>query len=72
MMGRKKTAPIQMREAFTQTSDNEDDGNYELSAMEKDIMLATGVTPKKLKLRELAPLEKIIEKPGARSNSLYI
>ncbi len=59
-----------MREAFTQTSDNEEDG-YELSAMERDIMMATGVTPRKLKIRELAPLERVIEKSGSKSISLH-
>lgn len=39
-----------MSDAFTQTSDNESD-NYELSAMEKDILQATGQTPSKLKLK---------------------
>jgi len=35
---------LRMREAGTQTSDNED-SDYELSAMEKDIIKLTGASP---------------------------
>lgn len=36
-----------MKDALIQTSDYEDDDNYELSAMEKDIFISTGCLPKR-------------------------
>ena len=47
--------PKRQRDAFTQTSDLEDNSDYELSAMEKDILMCTGCRPGKLK--KLRPLQ---------------
>lgn len=49
-----------MKDNYTQTSDKEEGSDYELSAMEKDILMCTGCRPGKLrKLQKLNSITKM-------------
>ena len=59
-----------MRDACVQTSDN-DASDQEMSAMERDIMLATGCIPNRFR-RKLANMQMASAYTGVSSNSVHM